>query len=113
MLLASLTLNLIVLVPVSHGLWRDRPWVAPVYGPDTSARRILLSAYGAIALLSLALLLRPDPRLAAGLLLFQVVYKLISVPALRDFRHPVLQWNVAVAAFHTVTLALIYRAIMG
>jgi hypothetical protein len=56
MVMLSLLLNVAVLVPVSTGIARGLAWTQAAYGGDTPARRILLSVYLAILLLSVALL---------------------------------------------------------
>lgn len=80
--------------------------MAKVFGPDRPARRILIAIYLAIALISIVLLAAPATLrtgLAPGLLMLQVVYKLLSLPLL-GLRHPVALANLGIAVVHGVTL---------
>jgi hypothetical protein len=106
----SLAANVAVLVPICTlvALGVDR--IDRVYGGSTQARVILLSIYLAITLLSLALLVRPDPRMISALLLVQVLYKITTPFTVGTFLNPVVVSNLAVAVLHTVTLVLLFRA---
>jgi hypothetical protein len=104
MIRVSLAVNLIVLIPVLLSLWHGAGDAA--FGVDTPARRVLISVYAAIALVSAAALAMPaDLRLALvpGLLVVQIVYKLITVPMLGP-ANPIVLTNLAVVAVHAVTL---------
>lgn len=104
MVLLSLGLNVLVLLPVCFGLVRDLAWAQEAYGPPSPARGILLSVYGAILLVSAALLLQGTASQAAPLLWTQVAYKLTTPLTVRSLRNPVVLSNLAIAAFHLVTL---------
>ena len=104
MLTVSLLLNVLVLIPVCLGLLRDSERMSVVLGPRQDGRQILLAIYLAILALSVLLLLRPDPALAAGLLLVQVIYKLLSPLTVGKLRHPVVLSNLGIAGVHTLTL---------
>ncbi|MEM9796106.1 MAG: hypothetical protein AAF919_06435 [Pseudomonadota bacterium] len=110
MLVLSLAINVAVLVPVLWGLISDSPGSASAFGPDEPARRILISVYCAIALLSAVLLAWPAgrPTFGPGLLSLQVVYKIISVVALGP-AHPVAMANLGIAAVHSITLWVVLR----
>ena len=110
MMLLSLMINLAVLVPVCAGLITDATWARASYGEASHARSILLSVYLAIGIVSVVLLFWRDPKLVAALLLVQVIYKLTTPLTVGTFAHPVVVSNVVIAAFHAVTLALIWRA---
>lgn len=101
----SLTLNIIVLVPVCAGLLRDAGWVREAYGERTPARGILLSIYGSILVMSAALLARGASEQVAPLLWTQVLYKLTTPLTVRSLRNPVVLSNLGIAAVHLATLA--------
>jgi hypothetical protein len=110
----SLALNIAVLVPVCHGLITKAGWTLAAYGPDSAARGILLSVYLAILICSAGLLFRPVPAAVAALLAVQIIYKLITpftvgTPSAPDIANPVVISNLAIAAFHLVTLLFIWR----
>lgn len=108
MVVLSLLLNVAVLVPVCAGLVGKAGWAQAAYGEDTPARRILLSVYAAILLLSVALLFHREPRAVAALLAVQVVYKLATPFAVGTLANPVVVSNLGIAAFHTATLAAMW-----
>ena len=110
MIRLSLLLNLVVLTPISVGLITDASWIGEAYGPFTAARGILLSVYLSIGLVSLLLLLAPEPRAVGALLLVQVVYKLTTPVTVGTLFNPVVVSNLGIAAFHTVTIVLIFLA---
>jgi hypothetical protein len=110
----SLTLNIAVLVPVCHGLITKAGWTLAAYGPDSAARGILLSVYLAILICSAGLMIKPLPQMVAALLLVQIFYKLttpftVGTPSAPDLANPVVISNLAIAAFHLVTLLFIWR----
>jgi hypothetical protein len=109
MITLSLLLNIAVLVPVCGGLSTNAKWAVDVYGGATPARGILLSMYIAIGSISLLLLALPDPKAVAALLLVQVVYKLITPLTVGTLANPVVVSNLCIAAFHVVTLILIWQ----
>lgn len=106
----SLVLNLLVLGPVCWGLFSNAPWVHAGYGEETAARGILLSIYLAIGVVSALLLVKRQPQQVAVLLLIQVVYKLTTPLTVGTLDNPVVLSNLAIAAFHAVTLVLIRQA---
>jgi len=110
MLMLSLVLNVIVLTPICLGLVADAGWIAEAYGPRAPARDILLSVYLAMFLASAAFLFRPVPSMVAALLLVQIVYKVTTPFTVGTVMNPVVASNLAIAAFHAVTLVLLWRA---
>ena len=104
----SLAVNIAVLVPVLYDFMGGTQDAA--FGPDASARRILICVYAAILVLSAVLLAWPAARtpLLPGLLTVQVAYKILTVPLL-GIGHPVAAANLAIAAVHAVTLTAILR----
>lgn len=107
MILASLLINVAVLIPVCVSLLLDAAWVADVYGAASAARGILLSVYGAILVVSAGLLFTRQPMLVAPLLLVQVLYKLTTPFTVGSFANPVVISNLVIVALHLTTLGLI------
>ncbi len=106
----SLAANVATLVPICTVLALGVDRVDRVYGGSTQARGILLSIYLAITLLSLALLARPDARMISALLLVQVLYKVTTPFTVGTLLNPVVISNLVLAALHTVTLVVLFRA---
>ncbi len=109
MIVISLVLNIAVLIPVCYGLISDAEWARESYGNATAARGILLSVYISIALISLGLLVRIEPKFVAALLLVQIIYKVITPFAVGTVSNPVVVSNLLIAMVHSVTLFMIYR----
>ena len=109
MLALSLLLNVLVLLPVTWGLFRDLPWAEAAYGASSPGRSILLAIYLAILVTSAALLSVDAPRVALGLLIAQIVYKLLTPITVGTLAHPVVLSNLGIAAFHSVTAVLLLR----
>ncbi len=109
MIFASLALNIAVLVPVCYGIWSNAGWATTVYGQSTPAHGILLSIYIAILLCSIGLLAKPVAPMVASLLLVQILYKVTTPATVGTFAHPVVLSNLAIAAFHSLTLVAIWR----
>ena len=114
LLALALFLNVGVLVPVLLGLMRDAPWAEAAYGPDSPARQILVTLYATIlgaSLVALALAASGQQGLATGLavplLALQVSYKLLTLPAV-GAANPVVRANLGIAAFHALTLAVLF-----
>jgi hypothetical protein len=109
LLVVSLVVNVAVLVPVTFVLLRDGEPARFAWGPRTEGRQILLAIYLSILVLSCALLVWDEPRMAAGLLLAQVIYKLLSPLTVGTLKNPVVVSNLAIAALHSVTLNALLR----
>ncbi|MDI1241297.1 MAG: hypothetical protein PSX80_05190 [bacterium] len=109
MLTLSLLLNVLVLAPVCVGLISDAQWAREAYGDRTAARGILLSIYFSIGAISAVLLWTGDVRMIAALLIIQVIYKLTTPFTVGSVANPVVVSNLFIAAFHTVTLLLIWK----
>jgi hypothetical protein len=110
LIIASLALNIAVLVPVCYGLLTNASGSISAFGPATPARGILLSVYLAILICSAGLLFRPVPAMVALLLLVQIVYKVTTPFTVGSFTHPVVMSNLGIAAFHCITLWSIWKA---
>jgi hypothetical protein len=106
---ASLGLNIFVLVPVCLGLLNKADWTLSAYGADSPARSILLSVYLAILVASAGLLVKPVPAMVAALLLVQIIYKFTTPFTVGTTANPVVISNIAIAAFHCITLWAIWR----
>jgi hypothetical protein len=106
---ASLGLNIFVLVPVCLGLLNKADWTHAAYGADSAARGILLSVYLAILATSAGLLFKPVPAMVAALLLVQIIYKLTTPFTVGTTTNPVVMSNLAIAAFHCITIWAIWR----
>ena len=106
----SLALNVAVLVPVTASLIGNAGWTAAAYGPPSPARGILLSIYLAIMLVSMGLLFKPLPAMVAALLMVQILYKVTTPFSVGTLSNPVVLSNLAIAAFHAVTLRSIAAA---
>lgn len=113
LLLASLVVNVAVLVPVVAVLLFDTRAARDTWGPRSPGRQILLAIYLSILALSVALLVWGDARVSAGLLLAQVVYKVLSPVTVGTLKHPVVLSNLAIAALHTVTLISLMKPAVG
>ena len=110
MIRLSLLLNIFVLTPICAGLITNASWIGEAYGPFTAARGILLSVYLSIGVVSLLLLLAPEPRAVRALLLVQVLYKLTTPVTVGTFSNPVVVSNLGIAAFHCATIVTIFLA---
>lgn len=108
MLYVSLALNLLVLIPVCTVLLRRGPAAEATWGVRTPGRDILLAMYLTIAVLSAALLIRPNITAACTLLTMQVVYKLLTSLTVGSVKHPVVASNLAISAVHGVTLWVVF-----
>ena len=104
MLYASLTLNILVLIPVCALLLVDSPRAAVVWGERTPARSILTALYLTILVGSIVFLFVPHPEFVVVLLAIQILYKLLTLPLVGTLRHPVVLSNLAIAAVHIVTI---------
>jgi hypothetical protein len=113
LILASLGLNILVLVPVCASLLTKADWTLSAYGPESAARGILLSIYLAILVCSVGLLFKPVPAMVAALLLVQVIYKFTTPFTVGTFANPVVISNLAIAAFHSLTLWAIWKSSAG
>jgi hypothetical protein len=113
LIIASLALNIAVLVPVCYGIWSNAAWANSAYGAETAARGILLSVYAAILLCSVGLLFKPVAPMVAALLLVQIVYKVTTPFTVGTFANPVVISNLGIATFHSVTLWSIWRGQSG
>lgn len=110
LIFASLGINIAVLVPVCFSLLAKSDWTPAAYGADSPAHGILLSIYLAILVTSVGLMLKPVPAMVAALLLLQVLYKLTTPFTVGTIGNPVVISNLAIAAFHCLTLAVIWNS---
>jgi hypothetical protein len=104
MVIASLILNIVVLIPVCFFMLSNNERMTQTMGIFTPARGILLAMYLTILVGSALLLFFFDEKLAFGLFLMQIFYKLLSPFTVKTFRNPVVISNVFIAIFHLVTV---------
>lgn len=104
MLKAALLINIGVLVPVIIGLIKRSRWTIEAYGNDSPAKRILLSVYLSILILSLLLLRWPSHDVIVTLLLLQILYKVTTPLTVRNWKNPVVIGNLLIAGFHILAL---------
>ena len=114
LLILSLLLNIAVLIPVCGGLLLDTfgsgaEWVRECYGADSPGRRILLAVYLSIGLVSAGLLVWRQPTAVAALLTVQIVYKVLTPLTVGTLHNPVVISNLLIAAFHAVTVTMLWR----
>ncbi len=110
MVTASLLLNIIVLIPVCIALlvnYRHMEFAAGIFTP---ARGILLAIYLTILTASFALLFFTDFKLAFGLFVMQIIYKVLSPFTVKSIKNPIVICNVLIAAFHLVTVYSMIQA---
>lgn len=106
----ALLINIAVLIPVCTGLITNAPWASDAYGGSTAARNILLAVYMAIAIASALLLITGNTQMIAALLLVQVIYKVMTPFTVGTVGNPVVVSNLFIAAFHSLTLVMMWRA---
>lgn len=112
LLYVSLTLNALVVFPLTILLLFVKPErMVKVYGPDSDARRILASIYFAIGVASVAAMFRKGEamiHMAFPIFYLQIIYKLTTAFTV-GFSNPVVISNVAISAFHMVTMYFALR----
>ncbi len=104
MVTASLVLNIIVLIPVCIALLVNYRHMEFATGIFTPARGILLAMYLTILTASFALLFFTDLKLAFGLFVMQIIYKVLNPFTVKSIKNPIVICNVLIAAFHLVTV---------
>jgi hypothetical protein len=109
----SLTVNIVVLVPILILMAIKSQIVDHAWGSFTQARGILMSIYFAILVVSIFLVFKPAPSFIFALLLVQVIYKVTTPFTVRSISNPVVISNLLIAALHIVTLASVFPTIQG
>ena len=107
----SLAINIIVLIPIVVLMVMKSPLIDHAWGEFTAARGILLSMYGTILLMSLALVVYPIPAFVAALLLVQVFYKITTPFTVGSITNPIVISNLLIAVVHSTTLVSIVTTI--
>ena len=110
MILASLFLNIIVLVPVCFALIINAEKVQRTAGTFTPARGVLLAMYLTILVASLILLFVNEPKLVFSLLVMQIMYKFISPFTVKTLNNPIVISNLLIAAFHLFTVYVMFNS---
>jgi len=104
MIIASLILNIIVLIPVCFSLITNQEGMQKVAGIFTPARGVLLAMYLTILLASSILLVFNQPILSFALFLMQIVYKFLTPFTVRTIKNPIVISNLFIAIFHVITV---------
>ena len=73
-------------------------------GIFTPARGILLAIYLTILIASTTLLYFTDLKLAFGLFIMQIMYKVLSPFTVKTIKNPIVISNLLIAAFHLITI---------
>ncbi len=104
----SYSINVIVLLPLCVFLLAGSVGVAEVFGPDTTARQILLCMYLTLLILSSYFLVTRNANLQVAwtVFLFQIIYKFMSLFFIKNKRLPVYWFNLVIALIHSLTLGL-------
>ncbi len=110
MIYISLTVNILVLVPIVVLMAIKSPLVDHAWGAFTAARGILMSIYLAILLASVLLLFVPVATFVVALLSVQVIYKLTTPLTVGTFKNPVVVSNLVISVVHIATLVSIFNA---
>lgn len=105
----SLSLNILVLIPICCLILFFNDAADFPYDGNTASRQILLCVYLAILILSAALLiarsyLAPNNTAVGTLLTLQIVYKVLSVGFVTNPVNPVKWSNLGIAFFHSWTI---------
>lgn len=115
MLIAALILNIAILAPVIWALSSGSPDMDAAFGPETDARRILTCVYGAIAVVSAALIALHSAGhpwaipMTLALIGVQVSYKLATVWVV-GASNPVVMTNVLVIVVQIAAVLISLRA---
>ena len=104
MLTLSLTLNILVLIPICYLMLTNNYRISQTLGEFNPARGILLAIYAAILLGSIYLLISPNNQFATALLLMQIVYKLLTPFTVKTLKHPFVISNILIAIVHIWTV---------
>jgi len=112
MIIASLILNIGVLIPVCYFILKDNFRMIKTMGQFTPARGILLAMYITILIASILLLFFFDVKLAFTLFFMQIVYKLLSPFTVKTVKNPVVISNIFIAIFHMFTIFTMIKSNM-
>jgi len=104
MLTLSLTLNILVLIPICYLMLTNNYRIVQTLGEFNPARGILLAMYATILLGSIYLLISPNNQFAIALLLMQIVYKFLTPLTVKTLKHPFVISNILIAAVHIWTV---------
>jgi hypothetical protein len=104
MILVSLTLNILVLIPICYLMLTNNFRMVETLGEFNPARGILLAIYATILLGSIYLLIFPDTKFAIALFIVQIGYKLLTPFTVKTIKHPFVISNILIAIVHVVTV---------
>ncbi len=109
MVRVSLTVNILVLIPIVFGMAIGSPIIDRAWGEFSESRGILASIYFALLVLSSILIVKTIPVFVVPLLATQVIYKITTPVTVGTIMNPVVVSNLGIAALHLVTLWVIYK----
>lgn len=103
-----------ILVAGNFGIlifFRQNRRIDPVYGEETAGRQILGCIYLAIAIMSVWALVDVSLTIEIAKVLFpmQIVYKLLTLIAVRNKKNPVPWANLGISIFHAIALISIWN----
>jgi len=114
MLTLSYLVNILILGPLLISIAQRPERMDPFLGPATDGRRILVCLYMSLAIASVFGLIQlasgySEAALSLGVSLFslQILYKLMTVPAV-GLQNPVVRTNLVVAIIHIATLLTLW-----
>ena len=113
-IVASLVVNVLVAgffgLATGFSLNSILPNLDVVFGPDTPSRRILACLYLAIAAGSAVALLVVPLRMGIVVVLLplQILYKMLTVFFVADWKNPVPWWNLVICALHAASLSIAF-----
>ena len=110
-IILSLSINIIVLILVCSALlfYDKSHFVINAWGKSSPSRNILLSVYLSILFMSVILLFfYKSNDMIVSLLLFQIIYKLLTSFTL-NIRNPIVISNLFIATFHIITIFFIWK----
>ncbi len=109
MIRVSLTVNILVLIPIVFGMAIGSPIIDRAWGEFSESRGILAAIYLALLVLSSILIVKTIPVFVVPLLATQVIYKITTPFTVGTMLNPVVISNLGIAALHLVTLYVIYK----
>ena len=107
----SLTVNIVVLLPILVLMIIKSPLVDHAWGSFTPARGILMSIYFAILVASVALLFMPVAAFIVALLSVQVIYKVTTPFTVGSIKNPAVISNLLISVLHVFTLVSIFNTV--
>ena len=110
MIIASLILNILVLILVCFALITNFEKMQQAAGAFSPARGILLAIFLTLLIASIFLLFYTDVKLALALFSMQIIYKFISPFTVKSIKNPIIISNLFIAVFHLITVYAIVKS---